>query len=543
MFTFKGISTKEMRIIVEEPDNLIAKAPIRHEILNIEGRDDAIYYPLGRSPIEISLTLQLLDPSKVDQVLMWLDGEGELIYKDRKTKARIFSEVQPIRTSGIRLINIDVVRAPYWDIITDDCSKPWGANLIPNGWDSFEPFGNVGEETKVPLEVFEEGYGKNEIRNGDFESHLDHWISTTDTVIWEDGNVRISTIRGFSFYTDIETKAGRKYYVVVKGKSDGIANIGCSFRINNDISSNTMSFGTETSVKITSGIIETIEDGNRFVIYRNTTGDNIYTLMTIHIVDLTTFYGSGKEPDLYWCRENLNNFYKNWKDIPEKDKSVRGWDNMAFHMTPLASGLTRIRTWGGNTDMKLEHGGEHIPMGVSKVFTAYVEAFKFVRFWETWVGANKDDLYPGEKRLAVSIITDNARRFRLMTLNQGDNLDLIAGTPTIVEGDKPPTWEADEFPRIVNEGNAVAKPLIKLTKGTSTTCEFEVNGVYFKYHFNQDNEVVIDCEKMEASDKGQLRNRHLTIGYEFPKLDPGPNVVKTISGDAIIEFKRKDRWL
>ena len=43
MFTFKGISTKEMRIIVEEPDNLIAKAPIKHEILNIEGRDDAIY--------------------------------------------------------------------------------------------------------------------------------------------------------------------------------------------------------------------------------------------------------------------------------------------------------------------------------------------------------------------------------------------------------------------------------------------------------------------------------------------------------------------
>lgn len=228
MFIFKGISTKDIKIIVEEPENLIAKAPLKHEVLNIEGRDDAIYHPLGYTPIEISLTLQLLDPSKIDEVLMWLDGEGELIYKNRKTKARIFSEIQPIRTAGIRIINIAIIRAPFWYSIEDDYSE------------------------------------------------------------------------------------------------------------------------------------------------------------------------------------------------------VR---------------------------------------------------------------------------------------------------------------------EDNENSKIINEGTAPSKPIIKLTKLESDMCEFEVNGIYFKYNFNHDSEVLIDCEKMEASDNGQLRNRHLTIGYEFPVLDPGPNVVKRISGDAKIEFKRKDRWL
>ena len=225
MFIFKGISTKDMKIIVEEPENLIAKAPLKHEVLNIEGRDDAIYYPLGYAPLEIPLTLQLLDPSQIDRVLEWLNGEGKLIYKNRKTKARIFSEIQPVRTSGIRIININIIRAPFWYALNDD-------------------FQELNEE-----------------------------------------NV------------------------------------------------------------------------------------------------------------------------------------------------------------------------------------------------------------------------------------------------------------------IMNDGTAPSKPIIKIIRESTSKCEFEVNGTYFKYEFEGSDEVTIDCEKMEANDQEQLRNRNLTIGFEFPVLEPGLNIIKKISGDSIIMFSRKDRWL
>lgn len=114
MFVFNGKNSKDFNIVVEEIDNLIKKAAHIHEIVSIEGKDDAEYIPLSYAPVDLTLKLQLLDPNKIDDVFQWLNGIGELEFKDRVTKARIFAELAPVRASIIKIIDVDIIRSPFW---------------------------------------------------------------------------------------------------------------------------------------------------------------------------------------------------------------------------------------------------------------------------------------------------------------------------------------------------------------------------------------------------------------------------------------------
>lgn len=97
---------------------------------------------------------------------------------------------------------------------------------------------------------------------------------------------------------------------------------------------------------------------------------------------------------------------------------------------------------------------------------------------------------------------------------------------------------------IVNEGNILSKPFIRLEKTNNTYIDITINGIRFKYTFDtNDSYVEIDCEEMTVLYEGLNRNRNLEIDFEFPSLLPGTNAVVVHSGDAIIKIKRKDRWL
>lgn len=114
MFKFKGISSTDMQVIVEEEEHFLAKAAQRYEVTEIEGKDDAIFDELGYSFVERPVYIQCLNPKKIDEILAWLDGEGELEYKGRKTKARFYTELEPKRTAGIKIIDANFIRAPFW---------------------------------------------------------------------------------------------------------------------------------------------------------------------------------------------------------------------------------------------------------------------------------------------------------------------------------------------------------------------------------------------------------------------------------------------
>lgn len=96
---------------------------------------------------------------------------------------------------------------------------------------------------------------------------------------------------------------------------------------------------------------------------------------------------------------------------------------------------------------------------------------------------------------------------------------------------------------ILNEGNVHSYPIIRIEKGTSDSVDISINDVRFKYNFNGDEFVEIDCQKAQASYNNLSRNLNLEIGYLFPTINPGDNKVIINDGDAIIKVKRKDCWL
>lgn len=119
MFKFKGISSEDMQVVVEEEEHFIAKAAQRYEVTEIEGRDGAIFDELGYSYVERPILVQCLNVQKIDDVLAWLDGVGKFEYKDRVTVARFYNELAPERSACIRIIDSTFIRDPFWYKMND----------------------------------------------------------------------------------------------------------------------------------------------------------------------------------------------------------------------------------------------------------------------------------------------------------------------------------------------------------------------------------------------------------------------------------------
>ena len=97
--------------------------------------------------------------------------------------------------------------------------------------------------------------------------------------------------------------------------------------------------------------------------------------------------------------------------------------------------------------------------------------------------------------------------------------------------------------KINNEGNVESRPILRLEKTSTESVELTINNCRFKYNFNDEEYVEIDCEQKEVKYEGLNRNRQIEIGYEFPILNVGDNDIKMHSGDCVIKVLRKDRWL
>lgn len=114
MFKFKGISSTDMQVVIEEEEHFISRAAKRYEVIEIEGKDGAIFDEQGYSYVERPIYVQCLNINKIDDILAWLNGEGEFEYKERKTIARFYSELEPQREACIRIIDTNFIRDPFW---------------------------------------------------------------------------------------------------------------------------------------------------------------------------------------------------------------------------------------------------------------------------------------------------------------------------------------------------------------------------------------------------------------------------------------------
>lgn len=86
-----------------------------------------------------------------------------------------------------------------------------------------------------------------------------------------------------------------------------------------------------------------------------------------------------------------------------------------------------------------------------------------------------------------------------------------------------------------NNGDIYSVPIIRL-KGSGTG-SVTVNGLTFGVSFDSDHQIVIDC-KEKTEDKPKC----ITIGFEYPTLNPGENEISYSGGITSIEIMRKDRW-
>ena len=120
MFKFKGISSTDMQVVIEEEEHFIARAAKRYETIEIEGRNGAIFNELGYSYVERPIYVQCLNINKIDEILAWLDGEGEFEYKGRKTTARFYTILEPKREACIRIIDTTFIRDPFWNKASEE---------------------------------------------------------------------------------------------------------------------------------------------------------------------------------------------------------------------------------------------------------------------------------------------------------------------------------------------------------------------------------------------------------------------------------------
>ena len=120
MFKFNNISSDIMKVVVEEEESFLGKAEKRYEVIEIEGKDGAIYNELGYAMIDRPIKLQILDVSKLDEIFAWLDGKGILEYKNRITNAIFSSVIDPQRVSTIKVAEFNFIREPFWYKKNDD---------------------------------------------------------------------------------------------------------------------------------------------------------------------------------------------------------------------------------------------------------------------------------------------------------------------------------------------------------------------------------------------------------------------------------------
>lgn len=114
MFKFRGKSSKDFGIIINNPRSLRVRAPERHEEIVVEGRHGSSFYSLGQSTAAITLVLYLTDPSRQEDIYGWLSGTGELEYEGRVTQATFYEGISPEYLLGLSTMEVVLIRQPFW---------------------------------------------------------------------------------------------------------------------------------------------------------------------------------------------------------------------------------------------------------------------------------------------------------------------------------------------------------------------------------------------------------------------------------------------
>lgn len=152
MFYFKGISNEDMQVVAEE-ENFLSRAPLRIEEIITDGLSGSSFNILGYDNVVIPLKIYLLDKSKEDDVLAWLNGEGTLEYNGRITTAYFWDAISLVRASNIKTIETTFVRAPFWFDANDRYEKITKPYVINRGNTDAYPMIKLCGKSKEKVDI------------------------------------------------------------------------------------------------------------------------------------------------------------------------------------------------------------------------------------------------------------------------------------------------------------------------------------------------------------------------------------------------------
>ena len=303
MFKFKGISSKDMQVIIEEEEHFIARAARRYETIEIEGRDGAIFNELGYSYVERPIYVQCLNPDKIDEILSWLDGEGAFEYKGRKTTARFYSELEPKREGYIKIIDTTFIRDPFWTKLDDEFVEIKGnkekskeneniniKGTIPTKFKEFKLSGNSKQETRSGKNLV--NINSNDIVNSNIVANVDN-----NSLILEGDttgnfycaipiNLKTNTNYHISFLATIIEQNNLEFSPYVRVRTDISGSwIGSSITINRDLTTQQSLEGSFNSGNNTTAYL---------ILYLNAVNDGTQRSAKIKFDNLQVEEGSTK---------------------------------------------------------------------------------------------------------------------------------------------------------------------------------------------------------------------------------------------------------
>ena len=236
--------------------------------------------------------------------------------------------------------------------------------------------------------------------------------------------------------------------------------------------------------------------------------------------------------DENWAYEKINsadgeknNFYLKIDDAMSNGKV---YSNAFAQRTTLADNYSMFMSSGKNLNLRYQEKSS------STDFKAYLKSqydagTPVVVYYQL---ATPKRLKFTDEQKTVAKELNNARTYKNVTNITTDSKAILSLDYFTVTDEK-----------IKNEGNVQSRPILRLEKTVSEAVDITINDVRFKYNFNNDKYVEIDCENKEVKFDGLERFRSIEIGYDFPKLNIGNNEITINDGDCIIKVIRKDRWL
>lgn len=115
-FNFKNIDSRNISGLIVQELPPITKPPMRVSLIEIDGRDGDLIEELGYQAYDKVINIGLTRSYDINEIISWLNGEGELILSnenDKYYKAKIIEQIDFERLARFKTANIKFHVQPY----------------------------------------------------------------------------------------------------------------------------------------------------------------------------------------------------------------------------------------------------------------------------------------------------------------------------------------------------------------------------------------------------------------------------------------------